>query len=84
MKAADLDDVEVLVVVERVARETGRVNLGANREAVSDHFADTPEKVTLAKLRSLVKRGLLNGCACGCRGDFTVTDAGARKLRSIG
>lgn len=30
----------------------------------------TPAKVALAKMRSLVKRGLVAGCACGCRGDF--------------
>ena len=29
-----------------------------------------PERVVLAKLRSLVNRGLLIGCTCGCRGDF--------------
>lgn len=27
-------------------------------------------KVVMAKLRSAVKRGVLAGCACGCRGDF--------------
>jgi hypothetical protein len=31
-----------------------------------------PEKVVLAKARSLVRRGLLLGCPCGCRGDFEV------------
>ena len=31
---------------------------------------DTPEKVALAKMRSLIKRGLVDGCPCGCRGDF--------------
>lgn len=28
------------------------------------------EKVLLAKLKRLIKRGLITGCACGCRGDF--------------
>lgn len=32
-----------------------------------------PEKVVLAKARALIRRGLLNGCGCGCRGDFEVT-----------
>lgn len=35
---------------------------------------DPPEKVLLAKLKNLVKRGKLDGCACGCRGDFTIPD----------
>ena len=29
-----------------------------------------PLKLVLAKLRKMIKRGLLNGCACGCRGDL--------------
>lgn len=36
----------------------------------------TPFKVVMAKLRSLIKRGLIAGCGCGCRGDFWVTDKG--------
>lgn len=36
----------------------------------------TPEKVVLAKMRAMVKRGLVSGCACGCRGDFMLTPSG--------
>lgn len=31
-----------------------------------------PEKVALAKMKSLIKRKLAYGCACGCRGDFRI------------
>lgn len=37
---------------------------------------NTPTKVALAKMKSLYKRGLVGGCACGCRGDFEITDKG--------
>lgn len=30
----------------------------------------TPEKVQLAKMAALIRRGLVDGCTCGCRGDF--------------
>ena len=33
-----------------------------------------PPKVVLAKLRSMERRGVINGCTCGCRGDFTLTE----------
>jgi hypothetical protein len=42
----------------------------------------TPEKVALAKMRSLIKRGLVAGCACGCRGDFEITDEGRTYIAS--
>lgn len=31
-----------------------------------------PEKVVLAKARSLIRRGVIGGCGCGCRGDFVL------------
>lgn len=34
----------------------------------------TPPKVALAKMASLIRRGLIDGCACGCRGDFRMPD----------
>ena len=37
----------------------------------------TPEKVALAKMRALIKKGLVDGCGCGCRGDFRLTDKGS-------
>lgn len=32
-----------------------------------------PEKVLAAKLRRLVAQGVIDGCTCGCRGDFEVS-----------
>jgi hypothetical protein len=34
------------------------------------------DKLVLAKMRSLIDKGLVDGCACGCRGDFHITAAG--------
>ncbi len=30
----------------------------------------TPDKLQLAKMKQLLKRGLVKGCGCGCRGDW--------------
>lgn len=38
--------------------------------------AEVPDKLALAKMNDLVKRGLVRGCGCGCRGDFEITDKG--------
>jgi len=29
-----------------------------------------PEKIVRAKAKGLIKRGVITGCFCGCRGDF--------------
>lgn len=36
----------------------------------------TPDKVAIAKMRALIKRGLVDGCCCGCRGDYQITTKG--------
>lgn len=36
----------------------------------------TPANLQLAKMQSLIDRGLVDGCTCGCRGDFELTDKG--------
>lgn len=33
-----------------------------------------PQKLIIAKARKLIRRGLLTGCYCGCRGDFELTN----------
>ena len=39
-------------------------------EALDGESVRLPQKLVLAKARKLIRRGLLNGCACGCRGDL--------------
>lgn len=36
----------------------------------------TPEKLQVAKMAMLIRRGLVDGCTCGCRGDFVITAKG--------
>ncbi len=38
-------------------------------------YPDVPEQAVLTKAQSLLDRGQIDGCACGCRGDFTVRQA---------
>lgn len=40
-------------------------------------------KLALAKMRQLIKRGLVEGCGCGCRGDFVITDEGKEYLKQL-
>lgn len=44
-----------------------------NRTEIAQAFPSyTSDKLILAKMRNLICRGLVQGCACGCRGDFYV------------
>lgn len=48
------------------------------RNAMPKNMAS--EKLILAKMRQLMKRGLVDGCDCGCRGDFEITNKGEEWL----
>ena len=83
MQAKDIPEMPILRLL--AGPDVG--NLGASRfdipgelpclYGLSRALPDaTPEKVALAKMRSMIKRGLVQGCCCGCRGDFTITDKG--------
>lgn len=42
-----------------------------------------PDKLRLSKMARLIRRGLVDGCPCGCRGDFTLTPKGRALLNSL-
>lgn len=41
----------------------------------------TPDRLVIAKMAALIRRRLVDGCACGCRGDFEITDKGLEWLQ---
>ena len=53
--------------------DNGLPNVRSVRHAMP---AGAPEKLVLAKMRQLISKGLVDGCDCGCRGDFELTDKG--------
>lgn len=42
-----------------------------------------PDKLFLSKMSNLIKRGLVDACACGCSGDFKITDLGQHELQRL-
>ena len=40
-------------------------------------------KLGLAKMKAMVRKGLVEGCPCGCRGDFEITNKGRAALGDI-
>lgn len=41
-----------------------------------------PAKLVRAKMAMLIRRGLVDGCSCGCRGDYELTSKGEAYLAS--
>lgn len=56
---------------EATLENPGVIGHWANVIDLTDKLG-VPRDVLLAKLKRLIEAGLVDGCACGCRGDFTV------------
>ena len=86
MKAADITNEAFLAAVQTAAQIRGHRSatrwdvaavLAGHPEDVGQgpqNYPAMPEKVVLAKARRLIRRRILDGCACGCRGDFEPVD----------
>lgn len=72
MQTKDIADDAVLAVIDDVRAREGRWTLTYDIEAA---LPDVPHKVIVAKMRSMLRRGLVTGCGCGCRGDFQRAEA---------
>jgi len=71
LQAKHLGTREILEFIVEFCRKTG--NLWTTYYDLEAGFPDwdkIPDGVVRAKMASLVKKGYLDGCLCGCRGDF--------------
>lgn len=85
MKASDITDLDLIRAVNEAAHQAWWPN--GPQPPPSGRWVCRwdlghlgPDKVVLAKARRLIRRGLMDGCDCGCRGDFVLTDAGRELL----
>lgn len=81
MQAKDVPDLPVLAFLSSLDRSATWFAPETYAHSVRHAMPpETPEKVALAKMRALIRRGLVEGCECGCRGDFVLTDKGRALL----
>ncbi len=44
--------------------------------SIGDLFPEADDKLVIAKMDQLIRKGYARGCTCGCRGDLEITDKG--------
>lgn len=86
LQAKDIQDIDVLRFIgthdkDQTSRDGKKWVLVYDFEE-DPVFAQYGRKLLLAKCASMIRRGLIDGCACGCRGDFEMTTLGEEKLRT--
>jgi ribosomal protein S19E (S16A) len=82
MKCSDIPDLPVLRFVEKHG------GIGCNwfgnrfeRSVTHAMPEGTPGKLVRAKMRQLTKAGFIEGCHCGCRGDYELTEKGRQQIQ---
>lgn len=68
VKASDITDKQVYQAIATIKRD--KQQQVAFLWDIQEIFSEMPHKVVLAKLKTMVAKKRLEGCACGCRGDF--------------
>lgn len=75
MQCKDIPDALFLEAIRVSARTVSgwamRWDVHTALEAV---MGPVPEKVVLAKAKKLIRSGKMDGCTCGCRGDFQLPE----------
>lgn len=51
------------------------------QQVITQDWPGVPPKVVLAKAKKLIERKVIEGCGCGCRGDFEIP--GETRIESI-
>ena len=80
MKCKDIPDKPILEFLAKRPTEWHTWFPGYEKDVSQAMPKGTPEKLVLAKMCMLIRRGVVSGCGCGCRGDFTITDKGLDEL----
>lgn len=80
MQCKDIPDRPILDMLAKNPEQWHNWYFQDQFDVTSAMPAGTPEKLILGKMRMLMRRGLVDGCDCGCRGDFTITDKGRALL----
>lgn len=76
MQTKDIPDAPVLVFLLKQNGEWTNWFGDKFENSVTHAMPGVPPKLVLSKMRSMIKRGLVDGCGCGCRGDFVLTTKG--------
>lgn len=80
LQCKDIPDAPILKFLDRLNGQWAGWWKYSKHDVRTAMPRDLPDNLVLAKMRRLIERGLVDGCACGCRGDFVITKRGRELL----
>jgi hypothetical protein len=83
MQCKDIPDLPVLQFLKQHEGRWCTWGDGYSMPTIQDAMPEgTPCKLQRAKMKTLIKRNLVDGCGCGCRGDFKITRKGIELIEN--
>ena len=85
MQCKDIPDIPILKFLESLGIHWGYLleNFDCEKSVSRAMPKGVPYRLAIAKMKTLIRRGLINGCTCGCRGDYELTEKGRKLLEEI-
>jgi predicted transcriptional regulator len=80
MQCKDIDEMPILIFLLEHKGRWCNWYFDDERDVRKVMPPGLPSKLILAKMGNLIRRGLADGCTCGCRGDFEITEKGEEYL----
>jgi len=82
MQCKDIPDRPILEMLAKNPEQWHNWYFGNDFDVGKAMPVGTPEKLVLSKMQMMIRRGVVDGCPCGCRGDFVITEKGMNELSS--
>lgn len=83
LQCKDLPDEPILRFIGAQGGQWCNWYFGNERDVHAAFPPGVPDNLLLAKMSRLGDRGLVDGCFCGCRGDYVLTEKGAQALAEL-
>lgn len=77
MQCKDIPELLFLMVVQEEARKHGWATAVRTHAELEASLGPLPPRLFLAKARKLIAAGKIDGCGCGCRGEFEISQGRA-------
>jgi hypothetical protein len=82
MQCKDIPDKPILEFLLQHKPKWCNWYFGDERDVHKAMPENIPNKLVINKMRQLIRRGIVTGCGCGCRGDFEITPKGEELLKT--